>query len=215
MHPSSEGAKSWLSGCLCWVGARAGGAGLDRGEKGSAGPAWGSQAGPRPPRVRERFPGGWRRNPGFEGCVLSCAGSWPAGRVVQARLHVRPGTPHPAPGWEAGITPMEGSPAPQTLATASGPRGRVWGSGLAPGQLGDRRTWPAHARDACWVGGGNKKQSARQLLFPEGPGALGKPRKAVWILTQNRWGRAGVTPWLTPELCATADEAVVLSSGSL
>eukprot|EP00069_Balaena_mysticetus_P005829 bmy_05018T0 len=122
--------------------------------------------------------------------------------------------PHPAPGWEAGITPVEGSPAPETLATAAGPRGRVWGSGLAPGQLGDGRTWPDHARDARWVGGGNKKQSARQLLFPRGPGALGKPRKAVWTLTQNKWGRVGVTPWLTPKLCATAAEAVVLSSGS-
>lgn len=65
------------------------------------------------------------------------------------------------------------------------------------------------------LGGGNKEQSARLLLFPGAPGALGKPRKAVWIRTPNRWGWAGVTPWLTPELCTMAGEAVVLSSGSL
>lgn len=134
--PSSEDAKSWSSGCLCWAGARVGGRRPGAGVRRAV--CWAclsSQAGPGPPRVRERFPGGWCRNPEFEGCVLSCAGSQPTGRVVGqgcTSIWDLPSSSEKKMGshpWRAVPLPSAQSPwcccRPQRL---------YLGSGLAPGQ---------------------------------------------------------------------------------
>lgn len=205
--PSSEGAKSWSSGCLCGVGARAGGAGPGQGEKGSSVGLPRQPGGPQAPRVRERFPGGWCRHPWVEGRVLSEPGTTPGQGVPARCTSRRPPSCSQRTGSSEG-----GAPTQRARAIAVG---HIWGSRPCPragASLEEEGTRPAYAWDT-WPSS-KAAMSFRGAAPPQEAGPLGeaegKPRCGPWL-------RTGVTPQLTLRLCpAVAQQShVQLTGGSL